>query len=371
MKNLISIYTEIQKETESFQQSDFRLSSDHVENPLDIFMNEIFQKKSLGLNPHDTQRLRDEIFGYGPLEKIFETPDISEILVQSDQQIWIERGGKLSPLQDHFFCPQSYQKIFDRICKEAQTFVNLDRPFVSTSFKCFRLGLVHTCLVKTSPQMSFRRHPENPWNLQSLIEAGWCDVDSGDILKKIIREKKNFLVVGPTASGKTSVSNALLQMISKSERALLIEDTSELCLPNFISTKLLTRNPIESCLNEITQLDLLKYSLRLRPDRLIMGEIRGEEAKDFLLMIATGHGGSFGTLHGENAQQALMRLEMLIQMGAPQWSLETVRRLIHQCLQYLIVVKKNEDGRRQLEGIYALQSLESFGFTIVKVSLRQ
>ncbi|RYZ78974.1 MAG: CpaF family protein, partial [Proteobacteria bacterium] len=165
----------------------------------------------------------------------------------------------------------------------------------------------------------------------------------------------------------TSLINALLQTIPSNERAVVIEDTPEIELPNTSSMKLITREDPQGILKSIDQGQLLKHSLRLRPDRIVMGEIRGGEAKDLLMALATGHGGSFGTLHASDARQALIRLEMLIQMGAPQWNLPAVRRLIHLSLDYILVVEKNAEGKRQFQGIYKICSLEENGFLIEKV----
>jgi pilus assembly protein CpaF len=150
----------------------------------------------------------------------------------------------------------------------------------------------------------------------------------------------------------------------QTDRVVMIEDTSELHSPNSASVKLLTRRDPHGHLRDIHQSDLLKQALRMRPDRIVMGEIRGEEAKDLLMAFATGHTGCMGTLHAETARQALIRLEMLIQLGAPQWGLHAVRTLIWLSLQNIVVVKKDKAGRRVLDGIYRVTALEEFGFLL-------
>jgi len=128
--------------------------------------------------------------------------------------------------------------------------------------------------------------------------------------------------------------------------------------------RLVTREDPQGVLPPVDQMQLVRRTLRLRPDRIVMGEVRGAEAKDFLMALATGHGGSFGTLHAQDASQALLRLEMLIQMGAPQWGLQAIRRLIQLSLDYVIVAEKNKAGNRHLKGIYRLCSLEDNGFLL-------
>jgi pilus assembly protein CpaF len=176
-------------------------------------------------------------------------------------------------------------------------------------------------------------------------------------------------LIGPTGSGKTAVLNACLAEISKDERVVILEDTDELRCANPLSTKLLSRWDSQKILSEVTLSDLVRLSLRLRPDRLVMGEVRGPEAKDLLMALSTGHRGSLATLHAETAQQALLRLEMLIQLGAPQWSLQAVRQLIHLSLD-VIVVLKMEGRRRRLHGMWRLSSLETFGFTLEPIAER-
>ena len=187
-------------------------------------------------------------------------------------------------------------------------------------------------------------------------------------LKKIIQLQKNFLVIGSTGEGKTTVVNALLSETDSYERSLIIEDTQEIQLPNSLSIRLLTRDETQNGLCSVDQGQLVKRALRLRPDRLVMGEIRGNEAKDFIMALSTGHRGSFGTLHAKDPQQALLRLEMLIQMGAPHWKLSAIRRLLSLSLDLIIATKKDSSGQRKLEGIYRINSLEENGFLIERLS---
>ena len=152
------------------------------------------------------------------------------------------------------------------------------------------------------------------------------------------------------------------------ERVILIEDTQELALPNSASTRLLTRKDAQGVLPIIDQMELVKQSLRMRPDRIVMGEIRGAEAKDLLMALSTGHSGSFATLHATDPQQALLRLEMLIQLGASFWSLEAIRNLIFLSLQNVIVVGRSPSGVRVLKGIYVLSSRETSGILVERLA---
>jgi pilus assembly protein CpaF len=253
------------------------------------------------------------------------------------------------------------------MCVLAKKNLTLENPFVDGHMAEFRLSLASSEVTQNSHSFCLRRHPKNPWNFQKLIETGWCSQNDFLNLKSIFDLKKNFLIIGGTGSGKTSVVNSFLQLMPEDRRAIVIEDTSEICLSNDVSLKMLTRDDSGQILKSVTTTDLVKKSLRMRPDSLVMGEIRGDEAKDFLMALATGHEGCFGTLHASNPAQALIRLEMLIQIGAPQWNLQAVRRLIQLSLHSLVLTERQHNGQRKLKGIYNITGLEEHGFLLEKV----
>lgn len=319
------------------------------------------------LSEQEIDRLLNEIEGLGPLEDLILDENISEIFVNHRDHIWFEKQGILYPHTDYFFSDLSFNRILEKLLQESQRQLTLEEPSLDVSFRQFRLSVIGHPLTPQSTQYCLRRHPENAWTLSKLKEQSWCSVREESILLKILKDKASILVIGTTGSGKTSVINALLQALPENERCIIIEDTSELVLPNRASLKLLTYNLTNSHLSPQTQSDLLKKALRFKPDRLIMGEIRGAEAKDFLLTLSTGHDGCLATLHANDPQQALLRLEMLVQMGAPEWSLSTIRRLIFLSLNYILVVQKNSMGQRTLKGIYKISSLEDLGFLLEKL----
>lgn len=313
--------------------------------------------------PHEQGRLQAEIETFGPLERLWSRTDLNEILVNGPEEIWIETRGQLERVDDAFASEQSYRNALERLCHEAGVQTNLERPCTDGRFRDFRLHFVRPPLTR-QPLLSLRRHPANPWTLEKLVQAGWCSPDQAEYLRKLVQSRRNLMVVGPTGGGKTSILNALLQEVSHFERVGIIEDTDEIHCPAGPSYKLLTRFDAQGFLPEVDQSQLIKQSLRMRPDRLILGEVRGGEAKDFLMALSTGHAGSWGTLHAENPFQALIRLEMLIQLGAPQWNLEAIRRLIQFSLQELILTGRDRDGHRVLKGIFRLSSLEETGFIL-------
>lgn len=318
-------------------------------------------------NEEIQQRIFSEYFSFGPLEEILKDSDISEILVNGPHSIWIEKQGCLQEYPDRFLSEATFANSLHRLCELAQCQSTVEHPTTTGQFKEFRLTLIRQELTKSHHHLSLRRHPKNPWTFEKLQAQDWASETDIETLKEIVRRKKSFLIIGGTGSGKTSLINALLQNLPKNERAVIIEDTPEIDLPNASCMKMVTRDDPQGLLKKIDQSELLRHSLRLRPDRIVLGEIRGAEAKDLLMALASGHGGSFGTLHAMDPRQALIRLEMLIQMGAPQWSLQAIRRLIQLSLNYILVVEKDAQGKRKFQGAYQICSLEDHGFLVEKV----
>lgn len=323
----------------------------------------------LAAEPGEVQkRIHAEYFSYGPLEDLLKNEEVSEILVNGPESIWYEHQGQLVQLQDTFLSESSYLNCLHRLCEQAQCQSTVEHPAATGHFQEFRLTLVRQELTRNHHHLSLRRHPKNPWTLEKLQDHAWATASEIQTLRGIVNARKNFLIIGSTGTGKTSLINALLNTIPVNERAIVIEDIPEIALPNSSCMKLVTRDDPQGILKTVDQSDLLRHSLRLRPDRIVLGEIRGAEAKDLLMALATGHSGSFGTLHANDPRQALIRLEMLIQMGAPQWSLQAVRRLIHLSLDYILVVEKAVSGIRKFQGAYKICSLEENGFLVERLS---
>lgn len=307
------------------------------------------------------QRILSEFSGFGPLNVLLNQPDINEIIINGKDHIFYEKHGKILELKDSFLSKVTFYNTVEKIGTQAKITVNLKKPFNEGRWGSFRVHILCPPIVKEDFHICLRKHPKSLWTLEKLEELNWAPQSAIEIVRQFVQNKLNFLIVGSTSAGKTSVLNACLQETKKHERILSIEDTDEIVLPNKTSTKLLTQTDPDSPKALIDQQSLVRQSLRLRPDRIVMGEVRGEEAKDLLLALSTGHRGSIGTLHGNDHRQALWKLETLVQMGAPQWQSSTVRKLIFSSLNGLIVLEKRE-GIRYLKGIYKITALETSGF---------
>lgn len=316
----------------------------------------------------DQKRVWAEFTGLGPLEQFMDDPEITEIIINGPDSLWLEKNGRLSRVDDSFCSDISYRNCIERLCEASRSHFTIERPAGQGNLRGFRVQIVGAELTRTTACLCLRRHPENPWTLDRLASSDWAKSQDLGILRNWIQSGKNFLVIGPTGCGKTSVVNACLQELPAHERVLILEDTQELCIPNALSQRFLTREDSQRILPDVTLADLVRQSLRMRPDRLVIGEIRGPEAKDFLLALSTGHRGSFGTLHASTPQQGLIRLEMLVQMGAPHWNLLAIRRLIQLSLKGIVVLGRDSSRRRILQGLYEISSLEDSGFLIEQIS---
>lgn len=316
--------------------------------------------------PEVRKRIHEELNGLGPIAELLSDDEVSEILINSYQNIFFEKNGQLHQYKDHFFSENSYLAFLDRLSQKCQTYMNREKPFIECQLGHLRLTTVFSEIAQGSHLLSIRKQPLNRWTLDQFFQKNWCNEMQFKTIHEIINSKKNFLVVGGTGSGKTSFLQAILQSLPQLERTVMIEDTQELHPATPVSISLLTRQDPSRNVGDITMDDLLKRALRLRPDRLVVGEIRGPEAKSLLMALATGHEGSFGSLHARTASEALLRLEMLIQMGAPQWTLLSIRRLMAMTVQNIFVLEKKE-GVRKLAGIYQISSLEENGLTLHRI----
>lgn len=306
-----------------------------------------------------SQRFLNELFDLGPLQDLIHQPDITEIIVNGQDHICYEAKAELHILPDSFLSALTFGNFIHRLCEEAGIVLTLDQPFGDSHWRGWRVHLARQPVVNVSFHLSLRKHPDNPWTLEKLKNQDWAPEPAIQLIKKLIKNRKNILIAGPTSSGKTSVLNSCLQSLPKNERVITIEDSSELLLPNTFSTKLLTRQ--KENIRFIDQQELVRQSLRMRPDRIIMGETRGYEAKDLLLALATGHSGSLGTIHASDHRQALWRLEMLVQMGAPSWSTGTIQQMIVLSISHLLILGRYK-GDRKLMGIYKLAGVEKTGY---------
>lgn len=328
--------------------------------------NQVISEHTKDLEASLQVRVLSEFSAAGPLEALLADTDITEIIVNDHNTIWFEKKGVFYKHQDCFLSEVTYTNFIHLLGAEASIQTHYKMPFCNGEWRSFRVHLASPPITSTHT-LTLRRLKPYSIRLEDLSQKGWCSQKDLALLKNLVADKKNILVVGSTGSGKTTLLNSMI-LQAENDRCVYIEDTAELVLNNNLSTRLLTRVDANGVLPDIDQTDLVKQSLRMRPDRLVLGEIRGTEAKDLLMALSTGHGGSMASIHAGSAQEALMRLEMLVLMGAPEWNLTTIRRLIHLTVHAIVVTGKHKDHWK-LDGVYKISSLESFGFLIDTMEL--
>lgn len=361
------IFQKIEKifqKQQKLSQVDFEDSQNTLSLASDL--QKIVEEETKSESISTQNRIQEELNGFGPLNELIHDAAVTEVLVNSYNQIFFEKAGVLHPHHDHFFSEASYLAFIDRLSQKCHTYMNRDKPFIEAQFENLRITFIFSELSRGSCLVSIRKQPLKLWTLEKLRELNWCSEMQLHQIQKILQQRKNFLVIGGTGSGKTSFLQSILQKLETYERAVIIEDTQELHPPNQASVSLLTRQDPGRTVSDVTMDDLLKRALRLRPDRLVLGEIRGPEAKSLLMMMATGHDGSFGSLHARTAAEALLRLEMLVQMGAPQWTLGSIRKLMAMTIQNIFVIEK-VNGERKLKGIFEITSVEESGLTLQQI----
>ena len=360
-KNLQSVFEDVFKQFQESTSTELSQTSSPNSSQKEDLLSNMQEKLKSHCPPEYYPRLTNELFGMGPIEEILKNENITEIIINGRLDIIYEEKGQLFHLPDSFLSDLTFQNFIHRISEEANVVLDLKQPFADGKWRQWRLHIIRRPIVNVSFHISFRRHPENPWTLDRLKEIKWAPERACTLIEKILKEKNNILIIGSTGSGKTSLLNACLQNLPPKERIITIEDSDELKLPNNFSTKLLTRVDSAGALSGVSQTELVRQSLRMRPDRIVMGEARGTEAKDLLMALATGHKGSLGTLHAKDHKQALWRLEMLVQMGAPSWDTNTIRRMIVLSIDYIVVLGRHS-GERKLMSIHKLTGVEETGF---------
>lgn len=309
-------------------------------------------------------RLSEELWGWGPLSSLIEDPSITEVIVNGPENIALERNGKLQSHDSQFLNQTCYDNFIHFMCSLTGNQLTVNNGFAEGRWGNLRIHMASQSLTRSHNVVTIRKSGAHIWTLENLWEAKFLSSAASALLQDAIEQRKTILVCGPTSSGKTSLLSALLATIPKAQRVILLEETAELNVTNTFSIGLEARNSPSGDLTELGLERLVKEALRMRPDRIVVGEVRGSEAKDLLLALSTGHSGGLTTLHAKSAPEALQRLEILVQMGAPSWSLQTIRRILFSSIHLIVTVGKSADGFRRVLAMDQISSLEDNGITL-------
>ncbi|MFR7642957.1 CpaF family protein [uncultured Eubacterium sp.] len=295
------------------------------------------------------QRIYSSIRGLGLLDSILDDEDITEVMINGPEHVFIEKKGRLIELDEKFESQRRLEDIIQRIVGTAGREVNQANPICDTRLEDgSRVSVVLPPIALCGPTITIRKFSKEPMTIKKLIEYGSLTQDIANKLEMLVKAKYNIFVCGGTGSGKTTFLNALSNYIPEDERIITIEDSAELQIEginNLVSLE--TRNANASGAGEITIRDLIKASLRMRPERIVVGEVRGGEALDMLQAMNTGHDGSLSTGHGNSTQDMLSRLETMVLQGADGLPLEAIRQQIGSALDIMIHLSRLRDKSRK------------------------
>jgi len=326
----------------------------------------------LPLNLNERERLfreiQDEVLGLGPLEPFLQEPTISDVLVNTYKQIYVERFGKLELTDARFKDDAHLMKIIDKIVSSVGRRIDESSPMVDARLSDgSRVNAIIPPLALDGPILSIRRFAVDPLELEDLINFKTLTPEIGQVLKGIVKARLNVLISGGTGTGKTTLLNVLSRFIPEDERIVTIEDSAELQLKQKHAVRMETRPPNIEGKGEVTQRDLIKNSLRMRPDRIIIGEVRGQEAFDMLQAMNTGHDGSITTIHANSPRDALMRLETMVAMANLDIPTEFLRRYVSSAINVIIHLARLTDGTRKLMGLQEITGMEGNIITLQEI----
>ncbi len=309
--------------------------------------------------------LMDEVLGFGPLEPLLADPSVNDILVNGHERVYIERFGILERTAVRFRDERHLLRIIDKIVSSIGRRIDESQPWVDARLADGSRvnAIIRPCAID-GPSLSIRKFSTRPILLEKMVELGSLTTQATEFLETLVQARMNILISGGTGSGKTTLLNAMSRSIEPRERIVTIEDAAELQLQQEHVVRLETRPATPSGTGAITQRDLVKNALRMRPDRIIVGEVRGAETFDMLQAMNTGHDGSMTTVHANTARDALSRIEQMVTMIGIDLPLSAIRSQIASGLNFVIQLNRLSDGNRKVMSISEITGMESNTITM-------
>ncbi|WP_343728827.1 CpaF family protein [Duganella sp.] len=349
-----------------------RLTPDQIRVELRNLVEKLLDEDAVVINDAErktlTRDIQNEMLGFGPLEPLLEDPTVSDILVNTYRQIYVERRGKLELTDVTFSDDAHLMKIIDKIVSRVGRRIDESSPMVDARLPDgSRVNAIIPPLAIDGPIMSIRRFSADPLRLADLVAYGSMTADMAEVLQGLGKAKVNIVISGGTGSGKTTMLNVISGFISPTERIVTIEDAAELQLQQPHVVRLETRPPNIEGKGEVTQRALVRNALRMRPDRIILGEVRGAEALDMLGAMNTGHEGSMATIHANTPRDGLTRLENMVSMAAANLPTKAMRQQISSAVGVVIQVSRLTDGKRKVMSIQEVTGMEGEIITMQEI----
>lgn len=348
------------------------LTPEHLMREIKQLVEQLLNEEKIPINLAERERLvsdvQHEVMGLGPLEPLMADPTISDILVNTYSQVYVERKGKLELTNVHFSDNDHLMKIIDRIVSRIGRRVDESSPMVDARLADgSRVNAIIPPLAIDGPLLSIRRFSVIPLKMDDLITYKSLTPAMAEIIAGLVKSKCNILISGGTGSGKTTLLNIMSSYIPSSERVVTIEDAAELQLQQPHVVRLETRPPNVEGKGEIPQRALVRNSLRMRPDRIIIGEVRGAEALDMLQAMNTGHEGSMATVHANTPRDALSRIENMVSMGELNMPPKAIRQQISSAIWVVVQVSRLPDGKRKLLSLQEITGMEGDIITMQEI----
>lgn len=352
------------------------MTQDMVQVQLTKLIEQLLQQESVHLNQRErnqiTQDLLHEVLGLGPLEPLLADTSINDILVNGHKQVFVERSGKLELTSVRFKDDAHLMKIIEKIVSRIGRRIDESVPMVDARLvDGSRVNAIIPPLAIDGPSVSIRKFSRDPLQLHHLIEKRSLTPEIGELLKAIVQARLNVLISGGTGTGKTTLLNILSGFIPNNERIVTIEDAAELQLRQDHVVRLETRPANIEGKGEIAQRELVKNALRMRPDRIILGEVRGAESLDMLQAMNTGHDGSLTTVHANSARDALTRIETLVSMAGFNLASKAMRHYVSSALDVIIQIARLSDGTRKLISVQEIAGMEGDLITLQELFVFQ
>jgi pilus assembly protein CpaF len=335
-------------------------------------VNELLTTEGTALNAKEfgalIEELLDEVLGLGPLEPLLKDPTITDILVNTHRQVFVERHGVLEATSVRFQGERHLLRIIDRIVSAVGRRVDESQPWVDARLADgSRINAIIPPCALDGPLLSIRKFARDPLTIERLIANGALTREMATLLNGIVKARLNLLISGGTGSGKTTLLNAVSSYVGARERIITIEDSAELQLQQVHVARMETRPPNIEGRGAVLQRDLVRNALRMRPDRIIVGEVRGAEALDMLQAMNTGHDGSMTTIHANSPRDALGRLEQMIMMTGVDFPLRSMRAQIASAIQVVLQLERMSDGRRRVISLQEITGMEGDVVTMQEI----
>ena len=346
-----------------------RVNSKQARAAVSRLVQEIIAEHRVPLNLEEQEKIQsdllDEVFGLGPLEPLLKDLKISDILINDKDHVFVEKGGILQRVDTSFRDDRHLLQIIDRIVSQVGRRVDESSPMVDARLPDgSRINAIIPPLALDGPSLSIRRFGTGPLAANQLVQLKSISAPMMEVLRAAVRARISILISGGTGAGKTTFLNILSQNIPQTERVITIEDAAELRLAQENIVRLETRPPNVEGKGAIRQRQLLINSLRMRPDRIIIGEVRGEEAFDMLQAMNTGHEGSMATIHANTARDAISRLESMVAMTGMTLPEKTVRQQISSAITIVVQISRMSDGTRKVMSISEITGMEESVITM-------